>query len=262
MRRREFIGLLGGAAAWPLAARAQQGERMRRIGVLMFTTPDEPESQARITALAQGLQEAGWSRRPQPPDRYALEQRRPRAPASRCARNWSLSVRDVLVAGVGPTTATLQQIDPHVADRDGPGRRSGRLRLHQEHGAAGRQHHRLHTVRIQPGRQMVRAAQGGRAASCARRCRPGGDRPGRRRPVGGDRRRRGAARRGAEPDRSEPRAITEGDRVGIRARSRTTASSWWWARSQRSTAIGSSRSRRNTGCRSSIPIASSSRPAA
>jgi len=55
--RREFITLLGGAAAWPLAARAQ--ERMRRVGVLMNTTSDEPDSQARITALAQGLQEAG-----------------------------------------------------------------------------------------------------------------------------------------------------------------------------------------------------------
>ena len=62
MRRREFIPLLGcSAAAWPLFARAQQPERVRRIGVLMFTTSDEPESQARITALGQGLQEAGWS---------------------------------------------------------------------------------------------------------------------------------------------------------------------------------------------------------
>ena len=52
MKRREFIALLGGATVgWPFAVRAQQGERMRRIGVLMFTTSDEPESQARITAL-------------------------------------------------------------------------------------------------------------------------------------------------------------------------------------------------------------------
>src|SRR5262249_41055175 len=59
MKRREFITLIGGAAAMPVVARAQ--ERVRRVGVLMYTTPDEPESQARISALAQGLQDAGWS---------------------------------------------------------------------------------------------------------------------------------------------------------------------------------------------------------
>jgi putative tryptophan/tyrosine transport system substrate-binding protein len=61
LKRREFITLLGGAAAaWPLAARAQQVERMRRIGVLMNLAPDDPEGQARITVFAQGLQEMGW----------------------------------------------------------------------------------------------------------------------------------------------------------------------------------------------------------
>ena len=59
--RREFITLLGGAAAaWPLAARAQQRERMRRIGVLMSMAADDPEGQARIAAFLQGLQELGW----------------------------------------------------------------------------------------------------------------------------------------------------------------------------------------------------------
>jgi putative tryptophan/tyrosine transport system substrate-binding protein len=62
MRRREFMSLMGGAAAaWPLAARAQQGDRMRRIGVLMNTTADDPEGQARIAAFHQGLQESGWT---------------------------------------------------------------------------------------------------------------------------------------------------------------------------------------------------------
>jgi putative ABC transport system substrate-binding protein len=62
MRRREFITLLGGAAAaWPLAARAQPGDRMRRIGVLMAITADDPESQARLAAFAQGLQQMGWT---------------------------------------------------------------------------------------------------------------------------------------------------------------------------------------------------------
>ena len=63
MRRREFVSLFGAAAAaWPLAAaRAQQGERMRRLGVLINLTADDPEGYARITAFAQGLQEAGWT---------------------------------------------------------------------------------------------------------------------------------------------------------------------------------------------------------
>ena len=59
MKRREFITILGGAAAWPLAAHAQ-GERMRRIGALMSTTADDPEGQARIAAFQQGLQQFGW----------------------------------------------------------------------------------------------------------------------------------------------------------------------------------------------------------
>jgi putative ABC transport system substrate-binding protein len=61
MRRREFITFLGGATAWPLAARAQQGERMRRIGVLMASAADDLESQARMAAFHQGLAQLGWS---------------------------------------------------------------------------------------------------------------------------------------------------------------------------------------------------------
>jgi putative tryptophan/tyrosine transport system substrate-binding protein len=62
MRRRKFIRLLGGAAVgWPLAARAQQGERMRRIGVLMNVAVDDPEAPARVGAFSQGLAELGWT---------------------------------------------------------------------------------------------------------------------------------------------------------------------------------------------------------
>jgi putative ABC transport system substrate-binding protein len=60
MKRREFMMLLGSAVGWPLAARAQQPERMRRIGVLMGVA-DDREGQARVTALKQGLQELGWT---------------------------------------------------------------------------------------------------------------------------------------------------------------------------------------------------------
>jgi putative ABC transport system substrate-binding protein len=62
MRRRQFIRLLGGAAAaLPLAAGAQQAERMRRIGVLMSTGADDPEGQARIAAFRTGLHQLGWA---------------------------------------------------------------------------------------------------------------------------------------------------------------------------------------------------------
>jgi ABC-type uncharacterized transport system substrate-binding protein len=62
MRRRKFIMLLGGmAVAWPLAARAQQGERMRRIGLLMTLAADDPEAQARNAAFLQALGELGWT---------------------------------------------------------------------------------------------------------------------------------------------------------------------------------------------------------
>jgi putative tryptophan/tyrosine transport system substrate-binding protein len=106
VRRREFIAGLAGAAAWPIAAHGQ--ERVRRISVLMYSTPNEPESQARITALAQGLQEAGWTvgRNLRIDTRWSSGNlARLRADAAELVALNS----DVLVAGVGPTTSALQQ---------------------------------------------------------------------------------------------------------------------------------------------------------
>ena len=59
--RRELLAALGGAAAWPLAARAQEPERMRRIGVLLSLAADDPQGQARLKAFVQGLQQLGWT---------------------------------------------------------------------------------------------------------------------------------------------------------------------------------------------------------
>src|SRR6478609_5789081 len=62
IERRKFLATLGGAAAaWPLSARAQQPERMRRIGVLMNMAADDPTGQTRLLAFAQALAQAGWT---------------------------------------------------------------------------------------------------------------------------------------------------------------------------------------------------------
>ena len=60
MKRRQFITLLGGAATWPLAARAQQPAGMRRIGVLTAFADNDAEAQANITAFRQSLEKVGW----------------------------------------------------------------------------------------------------------------------------------------------------------------------------------------------------------
>src|SRR5262245_10892383 len=108
IRRREFITLLGGAAiGWPLAARAQQ-ERIRRVGVLMYTTPDEPDSQARIAALAQGLDAAGWA----VGRNVRIDVRWSSGDLARLRKDAAELVAlgsDVVVAGVGPTPQALQQ---------------------------------------------------------------------------------------------------------------------------------------------------------
>ena len=109
MRRRDFITLLGGAAAWPLAARAQQGERVRHIGVLMNTGADEPESQARLAAFMQGLQEVGWTAG----GNLRIDYRWSPGDLARLRKDAAELVAlrpEVILAGVGATTSTLQQV--------------------------------------------------------------------------------------------------------------------------------------------------------
>jgi len=108
VRRREFITLVGGAAAWPVAARAQQGERVRRIGVLMHTTSDEPDAHTRLTAFLQGMQGAGW----EVGRNLRIETRWSAGDVARLRQNAAELVAlnlDVILAGSGPTAATLRQ---------------------------------------------------------------------------------------------------------------------------------------------------------
>ena len=103
MRRREFITLLGGAAAmWPLVVSAQQGSRMRRIGVLMYMPADDAEGQARLAALSEALQQLGWSegRNLRIDTRWANAD-----DIRRHATELAALPADVLVGGTGTATA-------------------------------------------------------------------------------------------------------------------------------------------------------------
>src|SRR5262249_25851338 len=110
MRRREFIKVVAGsvAAAWPLAARAQQTERMRRIGVLMHSPPNEPEAKARMAAVLQGMQDAGW----EAGRNLHIEYRWSVGDQARLFRDAKELVAlnpEVILAGVGATTPALRQ---------------------------------------------------------------------------------------------------------------------------------------------------------
>ena len=93
MKRREFITLLGGAAAaWPLAARAQQAERVRRHRRAPSAAADDAASQLRLAAFQQGLEQLGWTR-PQCADRHPLGDGQPDELSQHTRRNWSRSRR-------------------------------------------------------------------------------------------------------------------------------------------------------------------------
>jgi ABC-type uncharacterized transport system substrate-binding protein len=113
MKRREFITLLSGAAAWPLAARAQQGERVRRIGVLMNIAADDADAPVRVAAFAQGLQELGWTIG----RNLRIEYRWSAGEADRIrkyAAEISAFSPDVIIASGGAHAAAVQQAAPAV----------------------------------------------------------------------------------------------------------------------------------------------------
>jgi ABC-type uncharacterized transport system substrate-binding protein len=112
MRRRAFITLVGGAAAtWPLAARGQHPEQMRRIGVLMNRAADNPQGQARLAAFQQALQQLGWSdgRNVRIDTRWGendVERER------RYAAELVAAAPDVVMAGGAMSVAALQRVSP------------------------------------------------------------------------------------------------------------------------------------------------------
>ena len=127
VRRREFITLLGGAASWPLAARAQQAERMRLIGVLMAYAESDPEGQAWVAAFREALQKLGWAEgrniridtRWATPDVEAMQ---------RFAKELVALQPDLILSQSTPTTAALVQqtrtipiIFANIADPVGSG---------------------------------------------------------------------------------------------------------------------------------------------
>src|SRR5437764_15361469 len=115
LRRREFITLLGGAvAAWPLAARAQQSERVRRVGVLTNLAADDPEGQVRFTAFAQGLAQLGWA----VGQNLRIEHRWAAADAERIRRYAAelvALVPDVMLATATAGCGTLPQVTRRVS---------------------------------------------------------------------------------------------------------------------------------------------------
>ena len=128
MRRREFLGFLGGAmATWPLSARAQQPDRMRRIGVLMDQAVDDPESSPRTAAFLRGLQQLGWT-----DGRNVRIDTRWTAGNADLQRKYAAELvalaPDVILATASPTVAALQAatrtvpiVFAHAADPVGAG---------------------------------------------------------------------------------------------------------------------------------------------
>jgi hypothetical protein len=158
--RRKFLATLGGAAAaWPLAARAQQGESVRKIGVFLGITESDPDAQARAAAFREGLRELGWieGRNLQ----IAFYWRQVLGDERARAADLMAFAPDVIVTN-SPFVISLLQVRA-TPDCLRAGSRSGRRWLCREPGAARRQRHRVQQLRADDHQQMARPAQGGRA---------------------------------------------------------------------------------------------------
>jgi hypothetical protein len=159
MKRREFITLLGGGAAWPLAARVQQPDRLRRIGVLTGGDEADAEYQARFAVFRQALQQLGWTEGYNIRFDFRFGSSGDSDLARRYARELIALAPDVILPSGSPNVRALQQatrtvpiVFVNVPDpvRAGP---CHKLRT------ARWQYHRLPAVRIRHEREIVGAAQ-------------------------------------------------------------------------------------------------------
>ena len=166
VKRRSFIGMLGGAVAAAGGAR-EQAERMRRVGVLMLYAENDPEGQVRATAFQRGLEKGGW--------------RIGRIFRSTTVGAWATPADTIRVRGTADTDAGRDPRqwrsggaggaagDRHGSYRIHRGRRSGCRWLRAKSGTPGWQHHRFHDLGDKRRREAVGAAQGGCAGGHARR---------------------------------------------------------------------------------------------
>ena len=170
MKRREFITLLGGTvAAWPLMARAQPADRVRRIGVLMGVANDA-EGEARVAAFRQGLQQLGWVEGRNVLVEYQWGGGDP-ARLKIQAAEVAAMMPDVILAGGTAALVPMQQETRSDPDRLRGIGRSRRSRLRGEPTAARRQHDRVHYFRGFARRKNA----GGAKADSARYCASGAD---------------------------------------------------------------------------------------
>jgi ABC transporter substrate binding protein len=163
MRRRDFIRIVGSAAAWPLGAHAQQPERMRRVGVLMNFAENDPAAQARLTAFLQALQQLGWTngRNVRIDTRWSAgdpeRNRRYAAELVALTPDAILASTTVSVAALLQATRALPIVFVQVADPVGAGFIASLAK-------PGGQRHRIYHLRVRYGCEMARNAQGDRPA--------------------------------------------------------------------------------------------------